>query len=139
MLEQEKTPKDSINRPSNGGGQGIKDKKLIAEVFPVKTSAKLEGHSLTLSAPDGSELTIDLLDCTVVAVSASNLPSRKWSVQILASSHASSVHLLWRASNNKQFFLLPSTKKHNSCFIPTVKFLTYDTIPRSAILYKQSE
>ncbi|KAF8769053.1 hypothetical protein HU200_006976 [Digitaria exilis] len=62
-------PKASIK--SNG-------KKAIVEVFPVKVLAKLEGHSLTLSAPDGSHNTIHLLDCTVVAVSASNLPSRKW-------------------------------------------------------------
>nr|CAB3471541.1 unnamed protein product [Digitaria exilis] len=69
MLEQDKMPKASIK--SNG-------KKAIVEVFPVKVLAKLEGHSLTLSAPDGSHNTIHLLDCTVVAVSASNLPSRKW-------------------------------------------------------------
>jgi len=95
MLEQQKTPsgpKDSINRPSNGGSPGIRDKKLIIEVFPVKMSATLEGHSLTLSGPadDASQLTIDLLSCTVVAVSASNLPSRKWLVQIVAK-HSSPV------------------------------------------------
>ncbi|KAG2614442.1 hypothetical protein PVAP13_4KG363901 [Panicum virgatum] len=79
MLGQEKIPKVSTtNRPSNGASQGIKEKKTIVEVFPVKTLAQLEGHSLTLSAPDGSQQTIHLLNCTVVAVSASNLPSRKW-------------------------------------------------------------
>ncbi|CAL5040645.1 unnamed protein product [Urochloa decumbens] len=75
MLEQQKMPKVSVNRPST---QGVKDKKSIVEVFPVKMLAKLEGHSLTLSAPDGAHHTIHLLNCTVVAVSASNLPSRKW-------------------------------------------------------------
>lgn len=74
MLEQDKMPKASINRSSSNG------RKTIVEVFPVKMIAKLEGHSLTLSAPDGSHQTIHLLDCTVVAVSASNLPSRKWLV-----------------------------------------------------------
>ncbi|OEL23833.1 hypothetical protein BAE44_0015147 [Dichanthelium oligosanthes] len=79
MLEQEKTPKVTINRPSNGASHGgIKEKKTIVEVFPVKMLAKLQGHSLTLSAPDGSQQTVHLLNCTVVAVSASNLPSRKW-------------------------------------------------------------
>ncbi|CAL5050307.1 unnamed protein product [Urochloa decumbens] len=75
MLEQQKMPKVSVNRPST---QGVKDKKSIVEVFPVKMLAKLEGHSLTLSAPDAAHHTIHLLNCTVVAVSASNLPSRKW-------------------------------------------------------------
>ncbi|KAG2608726.1 hypothetical protein PVAP13_4NG344510 [Panicum virgatum] len=79
MLGQEKMPKViTTNRPSNGARQGIKEKKTIVEVFPVKTLAQLEGRSLTLSAPDGSQQTIHLLNCTVVAVSASNLPSRKW-------------------------------------------------------------
>ena len=113
MLEQQKTPrgpKESINRPSNGDSPGIRDKKLIVEVFPVKMSAKLEGHSLTLSGPDdASQLTIDLLSCTVVAVSASNLPSRKWLVQIVASlfpCFQRSSFLSWRGPNNKQLFFL---------------------------------
>ncbi|CAN6215511.1 unnamed protein product [Urochloa humidicola] len=78
MLEQQKMPKVSVNRPSNGATQRVRDKKSIVEVFPVKMLAKLEGHSLTLSAPDGAHHTIHLLNCTVFAVSASNLPSRKW-------------------------------------------------------------
>ncbi|KAJ1260890.1 hypothetical protein BS78_10G266900 [Paspalum vaginatum] len=49
------------------------------EVFPVKMLAKLEGHLLSLSGTDGSQqLTIEMLNYTVVAVSASNLHSRKW-------------------------------------------------------------
>ncbi|CAN6200409.1 unnamed protein product [Urochloa humidicola] len=78
MLPQQKMPSLSVHRPSNAATQGVKDKKTIVEVFPVKMLAKLEGHSLTLSASDGAHHTIDLLNCTVVAVSASNLPSRKW-------------------------------------------------------------
>ncbi|CAN6181672.1 unnamed protein product [Urochloa humidicola] len=78
MLEQQKMPKVSVNRPSNGATQRVRDRKSIVEVFPVKMLAKLEGHSLTLSAPDGAHHTIHLLNYTVVAVSASNLPSRKW-------------------------------------------------------------
>jgi hypothetical protein len=77
ILDQEKTPSPT----SNAQTHGIKDKKTIVEVFPVKMLAKLEGRSLTLSAPDAShQTTIHLMDCAVVAVSASNLPSRKWLV-----------------------------------------------------------
>lgn len=77
ILDQEKTPSPTSNAQSTG----IKDKKTIVEVFPVKMLAKLEGRSLTLSAPDAShQTTIHLVDCAVVAVSASNLPSRKWLV-----------------------------------------------------------
>ncbi|KAL6603394.1 hypothetical protein ACP70R_043755 [Stipagrostis hirtigluma subsp. patula] len=78
VLEQEKIPKVSSNRLSGGGSQEIQERKNIVEVFPVKMMAKLEGHSISLSGPDGSQTTIQLLNCTVVAVSASNLPSRKW-------------------------------------------------------------
>uniref|UniRef100_A0A0A9D139 SMP-LTD domain-containing protein n=1 Tax=Arundo donax TaxID=35708 RepID=A0A0A9D139_ARUDO len=78
MLEQEKIPKVSSNRLSAGSNQENKEKKNIVEVFPVNMLAKLQGHSLSLSGPDGSHITIDLLNCTAVAVSASNLPSRKW-------------------------------------------------------------
>ena len=119
MLEQQKTPpgpKDSINRPSNGGTTGIRDKKLIVEVFPVKMSATLEGHSLTLSGPDdASQLTIDLLSCTVVAVSASNLPSRKWLVQIVASllKHSSPVTCGEPPIIINSFFLSSAKKRNN--------------------------
>lgn len=98
MLEQHKTPPG----PSNGG---IRDKRLIVEVFPVKMSATLEGHSLTLSGPDdASKLTIDLLSCTVVAVSASNLPSRKWLVRIVASLFPTFIIISSLVERRPQFF-----------------------------------
>ncbi|KAK1610195.1 hypothetical protein QYE76_033868 [Lolium multiflorum] len=79
MLEPEKMPKVSINNhiPS-GAKKDMKEKKNIVEVFPVRMLAKIKDHLLVLSGPDGSQTSIQLLDCTVVAVSSSNLPSRKW-------------------------------------------------------------
>lgn len=78
MLEPEKMPKVSNDHPSTGAHQDMKDKKNIVEVFPIRMLATIKGHSLILSGPDGSQITIELPNCTVVAVSASNLPSRKW-------------------------------------------------------------
>ncbi|CAM0943370.1 unnamed protein product [Alopecurus aequalis] len=78
ILEPEKLPKVSNERLSSGGLKEMKDKKSIVEVFPAKKMAKIKGHSLSLSGPDGPETTIELLNCTVVAVSASSMPSRKW-------------------------------------------------------------
>lgn len=75
-------PKVSNDHPSTGAHQDMKDKKNIVEVFPIRMLATIKGHSLILSGPDGSQITIELPNCTVVAVSASNLPSRKWLVQI---------------------------------------------------------
>ncbi|XBI50604.1 hypothetical protein VPH35_113987 [Triticum aestivum] len=78
ILEPEKLPKVSNERLSSGGPKETKEKKSIVEVFPAKKSAKIKGHSLTLSGPDGPETTIELLNCTIVAVSASSMSSRKW-------------------------------------------------------------
>ncbi|GJM87428.1 hypothetical protein PR202_ga03379 [Eleusine coracana subsp. coracana] len=80
ILEPEKFPKVTNERSSLGGPKETKDKKNIVEVFPAKKMAKIKGHSLTLSSPDGSQTTILLLNCTVLAISASSMPSRKWLV-----------------------------------------------------------
>ncbi|CAN6245533.1 unnamed protein product [Urochloa humidicola] len=78
ILEPEKIPKVSNEHLSVGGPKETKEKKNIVEVFPAKKMAKIKGHSLCLSGPDGSQATIELLNCTVLAVSASSMPSRKW-------------------------------------------------------------
>ncbi|TVU27618.1 hypothetical protein EJB05_19112, partial [Eragrostis curvula] len=78
ILEPEKVPKVTNERSSIGGPKETKEKKNIVEVFPVKRMAKIKGHSLILSSPDSSQTTIQLLNCTVLAVSASSMPSRKW-------------------------------------------------------------
>lgn len=80
ILEPEKIPRVSNERLSVGGPKETKDKKNIVEVFPAKKMAKIKGHSLCLSGPDGCQTTIQLLNCTVLAVSASSMPSRKWLV-----------------------------------------------------------
>ena len=80
VLEPEKVPKVCNERLSVGGPKEMKDKKNIVEVFPAKKMAKIKGPSLCLSGPDGSQATIKLLNCTVLAVSASSMPSRKWLV-----------------------------------------------------------
>uniref|UniRef100_A0A8R7QRJ5 SMP-LTD domain-containing protein n=1 Tax=Triticum urartu TaxID=4572 RepID=A0A8R7QRJ5_TRIUA len=81
MLEPGKVPKvrNGNRLPPTGVQKGVKDKKNIVEVSPIRMRAKIQGHSLVLTGSDGSQITIGLLDCTVLAVSASNLPSRKWS------------------------------------------------------------
>ncbi|OVA10764.1 protein of unknown function DUF2404 [Macleaya cordata] len=75
ILEPEKVPKlwsrDKLPKEQ-------KSKKEILEVSPVKKNAKIKDHSLILTDSDGSQATIDLVDCIIVSVSASNLPSRKW-------------------------------------------------------------
>lgn len=78
ILEPEKIPKITSERLSVGGPKETKDKNNVMEVFPAKKIAKIKGHLLRLIGPDGSQATIKLLNCTVLAVSASSVPSRKW-------------------------------------------------------------
>lgn len=51
----------------------------IVEVYPVLKHAKIKNHKLILTDPDDSRTaTIELLDCAVFAVSASDRETRKW-------------------------------------------------------------
>ncbi|CAI8603182.1 unnamed protein product [Vicia faba] len=55
-------------------------RKGLLEVSPIKLYGTIKGESLILRKPDGlqSHSTIELKSCTVQAVSASNLSSKKW-------------------------------------------------------------
>lgn len=55
-----------------------KKRKDFLEVTPVKKYARINDHTLMISEPDGKKKTIRLNGCTVEAVSAATLPSRKW-------------------------------------------------------------
>ncbi|XP_018676784.2 uncharacterized protein LOC103972973 isoform X3 [Musa acuminata AAA Group] len=77
VLEPKKVRKINTDElPKKGTKQ--QKKNDILEVIPVKRYAKIKDQSLILSNSDGSKTTIQLLGCTVVAVSASNLASQKW-------------------------------------------------------------
>ncbi|CAA7403401.1 unnamed protein product [Spirodela intermedia] len=57
-----------------------KAKKRIVEVSPSRKYAKIFDHSLSLMDVDGcqEEATVQLTDCMILAVSGSDLPSKKW-------------------------------------------------------------
>jgi len=55
-----------------------KKKSDLLEVSPVKMYGQIKGQSLILRKPDGLHTTIELKGCSVQAVSASILSSRKW-------------------------------------------------------------
>ncbi|URE19256.1 Putative integral membrane protein conserved region (DUF2404) [Musa troglodytarum] len=75
VLEPKKVRKINTDELPKKGTKGQK-KNDILEVIPIKRYAKIKDQSLILSNSDGSKTTIQLLGCTVVAVSASNLASR---------------------------------------------------------------
>lgn len=76
VLESEKVPKNWLEKAS----KEQKKKKEFFEVTPVKKHAKIKEQSLILTESDGSCTIINLKGCTVEAVSATSLPSRKWYV-----------------------------------------------------------
>ncbi|XP_065046907.1 uncharacterized protein LOC135678252 [Musa acuminata AAA Group] len=77
VLEPEKVPKIKTDESPTRRTKE-QENKSIMEVIPVRKYAKIKDHSLILSDPDDSNITIQLVGCMVVAVSASNLSSRKW-------------------------------------------------------------
>lgn len=77
MLEPEKVPNVNADELQKKGSKDKKN-KISVEVTPVRKYAMIKDHLLILSDSDGSKAIIQLLGCTVAAVSASDLPTRKW-------------------------------------------------------------
>ncbi|KAL4557378.1 hypothetical protein LXL04_035554 [Taraxacum kok-saghyz] len=76
ILEKEKIPKTS---PSSDKGPRLQKRKIeVLEVSPVRKHASIKDLSLIITEPDGTLTKIPLSGCTAEAVSATNLPSRKW-------------------------------------------------------------
>lgn len=71
-------------KTSSGGVAKIPSSKIkIIEVAPVRKYAEIKDHSLIISETTGTKTTIELLGCTILAVSSTDLNSRKWSVPII--------------------------------------------------------
>ncbi|KAL8132662.1 hypothetical protein AgCh_008224 [Apium graveolens] len=75
VLDFDKVPKHWIN---DKGSREQKRKIEVLEVNPVRKYAKLKDQLLLITGSNGSSTEIQLKGCTVAAVSATNLPSRKW-------------------------------------------------------------
>lgn len=74
VLESDKIPEASPEKPT----KEKRRKKEIFEVLPVKKYGKIKDQVLILTDSDGVQTTVQLKGCTVEAVSATNLSSKKW-------------------------------------------------------------
>ncbi|XP_048329457.1 uncharacterized protein LOC107419625 isoform X1 [Ziziphus jujuba] len=74
ILESEKVPKNWQEKAL----REQKKKKEFFEVSPVRKRAKIKDKSLILTETDGSRTIINLKGCSIEAVSATSLSSRKW-------------------------------------------------------------
>ncbi|XP_059300038.1 uncharacterized protein LOC132052490 [Lycium ferocissimum] len=75
VLESERIPKAL---PVDKALTQQKAKKEILEITPTQKFAQIKDHHLVLTESDGSHVEIPLKGCTIAAVSASSLSSRKW-------------------------------------------------------------
>ncbi|XP_047325866.1 uncharacterized protein LOC124929525 [Impatiens glandulifera] len=122
ILESKKVPK-----PSDKPSKDKKGKKEFIEVNPVKVHAKISGHSLILTESDDSCKEIKLKECQVVAVSASELSSRKWAKRypIKVESRNS---ILYNGNKSVYIYLENSWEKESWC--KALRFASCDDIEK---------
>lgn len=119
VLEPEKVPKLNTDESPTKGSKEQKNKKNIVEVCPIKKYAKIKDRALILSDLDGSQRTVKLSDYTVVAVSASDLCTRKWAKRypIRLESRNSVLH-----NGNKTFYMYFETSWEKESWCKALRF-----------------
>ncbi|OIW13081.1 hypothetical protein TanjilG_08114 [Lupinus angustifolius] len=91
-----------------------KRKKELLEVSPVKIYGQIKSQSLILREPEGSHVTIELKGCTVQAVSASSLSSRKWAKKFPIKVE-SKTSVIYKGSKTLYIYLETSWEKEAWC------------------------
>ncbi|EOY25589.1 Integral membrane protein conserved region (DUF2404), putative [Theobroma cacao] len=104
VLEPEKVPPREPKRK----------KELLLEVSPSRKHGKIEGNSLILTHSDASRTTIPLKGCVIEAVSATNLPSRKWAKKFPIKME-NQTSLIYKGSKIVYLFLETSWEKESWC------------------------
>ncbi|CAL0321080.1 unnamed protein product [Lupinus luteus] len=110
VLESEKVSKILLDKPSTEQ----KRKKELLEVSPIKMHGRIKGQSLILREPDGSYIAIELKGCTVQAVSASSLSSRKWAKKFPIKVE-SKTSVIYNGSKTLYIYLETSWEKEAWC------------------------
>ncbi|CAL0316671.1 unnamed protein product [Lupinus luteus] len=110
VLESEKVPKLGLEKPL----VEQKRKKELLEVSPVKIYGQIKGQSLILREPEGSHVIIELRGCTVQAVSASSLSSRKWAKKFPIKVE-SKTSVIYKGSKTLYIYLETSWEKEAWC------------------------
>ncbi|XP_022137263.1 testis-expressed protein 2 isoform X2 [Momordica charantia] len=91
-----------------------KKKKDFLEVTPVKRYATIKDHKLMILEPGGKKKTIQLNGCTIEAVSAATLPSRKW-VKRFPLKLENRTSVIYNESKTIFIFLETSWEKESWC------------------------
>ncbi|GMQ11680.1 hypothetical protein CsSME_00054209 [Camellia sinensis var. sinensis] len=110
VLEPEKVPKSGL---VDKAPREKKRKKEIFEVSPVQKYAKVKGQSLILTNSDGSHTEIQLKGCTIAAVSATTLFSKKWAKKYPIKVESKTV--LYSGNKTVYIYLETSWEKESWC------------------------
>ncbi|XP_030553296.1 testis-expressed protein 2-like [Rhodamnia argentea] len=110
VLEPERVPKSRIEKVQ----REQKKKKDFLEVSPVRKHAVIKDHLLILTEADGSPTTIELTGCVIEAVSATDLPSRKWAKRFPIKLESTSA-ALYKGSKVFYIYLETSWEKESWC------------------------
>ncbi|KDP46473.1 hypothetical protein JCGZ_08445 [Jatropha curcas] len=110
VLESDKLPKNWLAEKAPKEPK----KKKFFEVNPVKRNARIKDRSLILTDSDGSHATIPLKSCTIDAVSATDLPSRKWAKRFPIKVE-SKTSVIYNASKTIYIYLDTSWEKESWC------------------------
>ncbi|KAI3507025.1 hypothetical protein L1887_21743 [Cichorium endivia] len=113
ILEKEKILKTS--QSIDKGSRQQKRKIEIVEVSPVRKHASIkDALSLILTEPDGTLTRIPLKGCTIEAVSATNLPTRKWAKKYPVKVESKS-SVLYHGSKLFYLYFETSSEKESWC------------------------
>ncbi|XWS11500.1 hypothetical protein CRYUN_Cryun37aG0003700 [Craigia yunnanensis] len=104
VLESEKVPPREQKRK----------KDMPLEVSPARKHAKIQDNNLILTHSDASRTTIPLKGCVIEAVSATNLPSRKWAKRFPIKVE-SKTSLIYNGSKIIYLYLETSWEKESWC------------------------
>ncbi|ONI09604.1 hypothetical protein PRUPE_5G246400 [Prunus persica] len=110
VLDPEKVPKNWQEKAL----REQKRKKEFFEVSPVKKYAKIKNQLLILTESDGSQTAIQLKGCTIEAVSATSLPSRKWAKRFPIKLDSKST-IIYKGSKVFYIYLETSWEKESWC------------------------
>ncbi|KAF8014755.1 hypothetical protein BT93_H0529 [Corymbia citriodora subsp. variegata] len=110
VLEPERVPKIWVEKVQ----REQKKKKEFFEVSPARKHAIIKDHSLILTEADSSPIAILLNGCAIEAISATDLPSRKWAKRypIKLESKSSTIY---KGSKVFYIFLETSWEKESWC------------------------
>ncbi|CAN1809119.1 Testis-expressed protein 2 [Linum perenne] len=117
VLEPDKVPKNWLLEKDQ------KKKKDVYEVSPVRKDAKIRDRFLILVDSDGTHTAVPLVGCSVEAVSATSLPSKKWAKRypIKVESRSS---LIYNGSRTVYIYLETSWEKESWC--KALRLASYD-------------